>query len=65
MLSGKKCVKTYPPNSAVLKMDGDRACTDALMVGGYVVCVEACNCLQVEQIIEQILAVVAVTQMIL
>jgi len=46
-------------------MDGDRACTDALMVGGYVVCVEACNCLQVEQIIEQILAVVAVTQMIL
>lgn len=45
-------------------MDGDRACTDALLVGGYVVCVEAYNCLLVEQIIEQILVGVAETQMI-
>lgn len=64
MLSGKKRVTTYPPNSAALKMDGDRACTDALGVGGYIVCVEASDCLHVEHIMEQILAVVAETQMI-
>jgi len=45
-------------------MDGDRACTDALGVGGYIVCVEASDCLHVEHIMEQILAVVAETQMI-
>jgi len=44
-------------------MDDDWACTDALKVGGYIVCVEACDCLQVERTIEQILAVVAETQM--
>lgn len=40
MLPGKKRVTTYPPNSAALKMDGDRARTDALKVGGRAVCAE-------------------------
>jgi hypothetical protein len=61
--SGKKCVTTYPPNSAALKMDGDIACTDAQRVGGHVVSVERRKQLRLELITEQILAVVADTRM--
>lgn len=63
MSSGKKCVTTYPPNSAALKMDGDVACTDAQRVGGHAVSAEGCKQLQVELIAEQILAAVAETRM--
>jgi len=61
--SGKKCVTTYPPNSAALKMDGDVACTDAQRVGGHAVSAEGRKQLQPELIAEQILAVVAETRM--
>jgi hypothetical protein len=61
--SGKKCVTTYPPNSAALKMDGDIACTDAQRVGWHVVSVERRKQLRLELITEQILAVVADTRM--
>lgn len=63
MSSGKKCVTTYPPNSAALKMDGDVACTDAQRVGGRAVSAEGRKQLQPELIAEQILAVVAETRM--
>lgn len=63
MSSGKKCVTTYPPNSAALKMDGDRACTDALRVGGHAVSAQGCKQLRLELIAEQILAAVAETRM--
>lgn len=63
MSSGKKCVTTYPPNSAALKMDGDVACTDAQRVGGRAVSAEGRKQLQLELIAEQILAVVAETRM--
>jgi len=61
--SGKKCVTTYPPNSAALKMDGDIACTDAQRVGGHAVSAECCRQLRQELVAEQILAVVADTRM--
>jgi len=61
--SGKKRVKTYPSNSAALKMDGDRARTDAPEVGGHAVCAEARMWICVERMAEQILAVVADTRM--
>jgi hypothetical protein len=40
LLSGKKRVTTYPPNSAALKMDDDIARTDAHVVGGHAACEE-------------------------
>lgn len=63
MSSGKKCVTTYPPNSAALKMDGNIACTDAQRVGGYAASVECRRRLRHELVAEQILAVVADTRM--
>jgi len=40
-------------------MDGDRACTDALRVGGHAVSAQGCKQLRLELIAEQILAAVA------